>query len=125
MDQHSEIFKDWMRKNRLRSSRDEQGFPVAIRRSRKFPLDHLYDGFNDGVGFHITLRGKREVGNLVTKLAKIGIMPKNRGDFEANFFIPWSEALPVAKMFRFVKGKPPKAGFKPRADGMVDEQMGG
>ena len=114
MDSCEKTFREWARENRLRLENDEQVLPVVVSRSRKRPLDHLYDGFESGIGFHVTRDGKAKITNLVKKVRALGCSIKNRGDFEANFFVPWEKAMEIARLFKFVKGKERGKSFNPR-----------
>ena len=106
-------FRAWAEEHRMRLSIDDDGCPVIYPSSRKNPKDHLFDGFDEGLGLYITRDTRMKLNNLVRKLQGLGLTLRQKGDWEAIFLLSYEEAtqLPV---FGFKKRLPPKNGFQAR-----------
>lgn len=90
--------------NRLRLKYDEARDPICVTRSRRFPHDHMYDGFNEAMGVHIERNTMRKLNFVIQTLLGMGCILKQSGDLEANLKVPYQEALKVAGYLKIIKG---------------------
>lgn len=97
-------FKQFCLDNRLRYSLTDKE-PISHTRSRKFPNDHLYDGFNGFVGVHVEREKKGIVNHIVRKLIELGCIRHQMGDLEANLKCPLDKIQKVAKFLKCKRGK--------------------
>lgn len=118
-------FISFAKNNRLRLRFDEAKDPICVTGSRRFPHDHLFDGFTGKVGVHIERDTKKKVNFVIKQLIALGCELKQKGDLEANLNISYENVLEVAKMLKCVKGNQKgnpnnfKNSQKPRAAPMV------
>ena len=88
----------------LRRKLDEDRQVIAHTRSRKFPLDHIYEGFENCYGVAIGCRGTRQrFNNVCHKLIALGATLYQRGDTEGNFKIKEESIAEVAKILKIKK----------------------
>jgi len=104
MDLYETTFRNWAETNRLRIKTKDKEAIIATS-SRKYPLDHMFDGFKSGVGLYVSRPTRYRLTNLIIKLQKQGLPHRLRGDLEAIFFIPWDKVGVTPWFKRFVKRK--------------------
>lgn len=102
--QSREEFRAMCLELRLRTKQDSDGSPIAITRSRKNPLDHIYEGFTDSYGVSITRTTKKQLTYAIKELIKNGCFELQRGDKEANLKFPKSIVEMVARHLKIQKG---------------------
>lgn len=106
-------FKAWAEESRMRLSIDEDGCPIIYTSSRNHHKDHLFDGFNEGIGLYVTRDTKTKLNNLVKKLEGLGLTLRQKCDWEAIFKLSFEKATQLP-LFGFIKKKPSAGGFQPR-----------
>ena len=99
-------FKRWCRKNRLRLSRSEDGYPEAVAIGKFKNKDKITEGQDPGwIGVVVGRETKKQFTFLNKKLIQMGCEPIQIGDFEGGYRIKFEDAIPVAKLLKIVKGK--------------------
>lgn len=107
MDSFETRFRSWAKENRLRMESAEDGFPIVRSRSRKYPEDNIFDGYDDGVGLFVKRPSQSRMTHLTQKLVSWGCQPRTKGEMEGIFLVPWEIALEVAQKLGMVKKAPP------------------
>ena len=91
LNKHINTFKTFCKNNRLRLREDGDGLPVA-RAIGKFSRDQFFCNFKDGtIGVYVTRESQRQFTYLNKKLAKLGCVATQLGDFEASYDLEWKK----------------------------------
>lgn len=109
----TELFRDFIKKHRLRLKFLTPSEPIAISSNGK---DHLYEGFANGFfGVWVERDTERKLRWISKKLIALGCIPHQWSSVEATFKVKSDLAIPVARFLKIVKKKalnPPPIGVR-------------
>ena len=102
-----EEFRQFCLCNNLRCRREAMipGYKnlISPTRSRIFPQDHLFEGFQDHFGVSVVRETSRQLSGVVKHLQKLGCVVTQRGDTECNLKVPKDQAMRVARFLKCTK----------------------